>query len=62
MTFGVGPVANGNSRCLTITIINDNIYEGEEDFTIFISGAEPETAVTFATDTLTKTIQDDGGL
>ena len=65
MTFGVGdtpPVANGDSRCLTITINNDDIYEEEQDFTISISGVTPYTAVTFVTNTLTKTIQDDGGL
>ena len=65
VTFGVGDtpsVANGDTRCLTITINNDDIYEEEQDFTISISGVTPSTAVNFATNTLTKTIQDDGGL
>ena len=65
MTFGVGDtpsVDNGSSRCLTITINNDDIYEEEQDFTISISGVTPITAVNFTADTITVTIQDDGGL
>ena len=64
LTFGVTDipaVTNGTSRCFNITIIDDDIYEEDQNFTIYIYDVIPSAAINIIQNTLTKIIQDNEG-
>ena len=64
LTFGVTDipaVTSGTSRCFNITIIDDDIYEEDQNFTIYIYEVIPSAAINIIPNTLTKTIQDNEG-
>ena len=64
LTFGVTDipaVTNGTSRCFNITIIKDDIYEEDQNFTIYIYDVIPSAAINIIQNNLTKIIQDNEG-
>ena len=62
-TFTSGGTINGGSVCIIIDIVEDDVYEENEDFTVSINSVSPSSAaIVGAPDNVTKTIQDNQGL
>ena len=57
-----GDIMNGDTVCVTVDILDDDIYEKNQDFFVKITAiAPPSAAVAGIPDIITKTIQDNGG-
>ena len=62
LNFVSGTVSNEDERCIQITIIDDDIYEGEQQFSISITSvSNPSAAQIGSPNPITKTIQDIDG-
>ena len=62
MEFSSGSTINGDSVCIVINILEDDIYEENQDFTVRLTAIQPLSAAVFGTpDTVTKNIQDNEG-
>ena len=59
-TFAAMSTSNGDTVCDNITIINDNVLEGEHSFEIQISSTNPQLAIINPASTM-MTIQDNEG-
>jgi hypothetical protein len=54
-----GDIINGDGVCITVSILEDDIYEENQDFAVRITvNAQPSAAVVGTPDSITKTIQD----
>lgn len=61
-TFIGGITGNGNLMCIGISIVDDDIYEEEQQFLVNITSVSPPSAVMMGTpSTTTVTIQDNQG-
>ena len=61
-TFESGITVDGDTQCIQIAIIEDDIYEEDEVFFFQISSVTPSSAAVIVSPTqVTKTIQDNGG-
>ena len=57
-----GGIINGDSVCITVSILEDDVYEENQDFAVRITvNAQPSAAVVGTPDSITKTIQDNEG-
>ena len=62
VTFESGNTNFTDSQCIKIQIVDDDIYEEDEDFLVTISTIVPSTAaVPGPVSQVTKTIQDNAG-
>ena len=62
VTFLGGLTYNGDTQCVEIQIVDDDIYEEDEVFLVTISTVTPSSAVTIvAPSNVTKTLQDNEG-
>ena len=62
LTFQSGSTGNGDTECVEIDIVEDDIYEEDEMFLIGINTIMPSSAaMAGATPQATKTIQDNMG-
>ena len=62
-TFTSGSTASTSSLCISINIVEDDVYEENEEFTVSINSVSPfSAAMVGAPDNVTKTIQDNQGL
>ena len=63
LTFASGTVINGDERCIQINIIDDDIYEEQQQFGVsIVSVSLPSAALIGTPNPITKTIQDIEGL
>ena len=60
VTFTVGQ-GDGDSQCLSVTILNDNDFEGDHDFTVQIMSIEPSSVDIVTTAMGSVVIEDDDG-
>ena len=61
-TFPSGTVTNGTKACLNITIVEDDVFESDHDFGIFlVSASLPSVTVDPSLTISTVTIQDNDG-
>ena len=57
-----GDIINGDSVCITVSILEDDIYEENQDFAVRITVlAQLSAAVVGTPDIITKTVQDNEG-
>ena len=61
--FGDGAVMNGDSMCISVSLVDDDIYEEDESFSASLTAATPDSATRITrAGSVTKTIQDNNGL
>lgn len=61
--FSSGSTSNGDSVCINIGIVEDDIYEEDQQFNVRIASLSPSTAANSASpDSVSITIQDNDGL
>ena len=61
MVFNSSDSFDNDTVCITINIVEDDIYEGEEQFLVSISSVSPLSAAVIGTpSTVLKNIQDNG--
>ena len=58
-TFTSGS-GNGTIRCVTISLINDNVFDGEQTFTVSLTTPDPNVLITNAETIITIQEDDDG--
>lgn len=63
VTFAAGATNTVNNMgCIMITIVDDDIYEENQDFSVTIESMLPTSLVTIGSpNSITKTIQDNNG-
>ena len=62
LTFGGGNTSNGDSQCIEVTVTDDDIFEGDQQFTVSIDSVTPSSVTRVGSpNTLTVTIQDNNG-
>ena len=57
-----GNVANGDTLCLGLGILEDDIYEENQLLNVSIVSVSPSSAATVGTDKSVVTIEDNGGV
>ena len=57
-----GNVANGDTLCLGLSILEDDIYEEDQLLNASIVSVSPSSAATVGTDKSAITIEDNGGV
>ena len=57
-----GNVANGDTLCVGLSILEDDIYEEDQLFNVSIVSVSPPSAATVGTDKSVITIEDNGGV
>ena len=57
-----GNVANGDTLCLVLRILEDDIYEEDQLLNVSIVSVSPSSAATVGTDESVITIEDNGGV
>ena len=63
LTFGSGNTSNGDSQCIEVTVTDDDIFEGDQQFTVSIDSASPSSVASIGSpNSLTVTIEDNNGL
>ena len=63
LTFGSGNTSNGDSQCIEVTVTDDDIFEGDQQFTVTIDSVSPSSVASIGSpNSLTVTIQDNNGL
>ena len=63
LTFGSGNTSNGDSQCIEVTVTDDDIFEGDQQFTVTVDSASPSSVASIGSpNSLTVTIQDNNGL
>ena len=60
VTFAVGD-GDGDSQCLSVTILNDDDFEGNHNFTVDIMSIEPSSVDIDTSDIGSVVIEDDDG-
>ena len=62
LTFSSGVTANGNAVCVMFDVIDDDIYEEDQEFNVSITAIFPPSAVVIGSvSSVTKTIRDNQG-
>ena len=61
VTFLGGVASNGDTQCVEIQIVDDDIYEEDEVFVVSISTVTPSSSVMIGTQSINKTIWDNAG-
>ena len=60
LTFG--PVATtGSVMCLNVSLVDNDLFESQETFTVILTSSSPFVTVTSAMNTSTVTVLDDEG-
>ena len=63
VTFPSGTTSDGDSQCITIDIVDDDIYEEDQHFMVEIKSATPTTSASVGSpNSASVTIQDNNGL
>ena len=63
LIFGSGNTSNGDSQCIEVTVTDDDIFEGDQHFTVSIDSASPSSVASIGSpNSLTVTIEDNNGL
>ena len=63
LTFTSGITSNGDSECVEISIIDDDIYEDDQQFTVSIATVSPPSIAEIGfPSSMILTIQDNNGL
>ena len=63
LTFGSGITSNGDSQCIEVTVTDDDIFEGDQQFTVTIDSVSPSSVASIGSpNSLTVTIEDNNGL
>ena len=63
LIFGGGNTSNGDSQCIEVTVTDDDIFEGDQQFTVTIDSVSPSSVASIdSPSSLTVTIQDNNGL
>ena len=58
-TFQIGDAA---PACINITVIDDDCFEGDHQFTVMLTNPSPSTIVIDSNDDVTVTIRDSDGI
>ena len=63
LTFGSGNASNGDSQCIEVTVTDDDIFEGDQQFAVTIDSVSPSSVASIGSpNSLTVTIEDNNGL
>ena len=63
LTFGSGNASNGDLQCIEVTVTDDDIFEGDQQFTATIDSVSPSSVASIGSpNSLTVTIEDNNGL
>ena len=57
-----GPIPSDGTNCVTVTAINDDLFEGNHDFDIRITSTDLSNVLVGTPDTITITITDESGM